>query len=271
MVSKLRYRFERARQPRYVIMPARFLRRFHLCSLDARRHVNRMCMAGNIPLVESGTAGYLGQVQPLLKVWIQIQSRVDRANPFPLDRTEPNALIASRNQLLRLSPYAPSDQRQLSQYTALFGQKAISCRKFHPLHHHLTISIPRGLSNWHEIGNFLEKMRTRLTNWMRLKIRAKMVSCPVPYLSSFGHSPRRSNITQHKKSRIYGRRHRHLSLSALVCAPQTPVLLLQKWSFRRCDSFTVHIGVFFPTVPSQGIPPRCPQPPLHGRYVAFPR
>jgi ubiquitin-like 1-activating enzyme E1 B len=38
------------------------------CPSDARRHVNKMCMAGNIPLVESGTAGYLGQVQPLLKV-----------------------------------------------------------------------------------------------------------------------------------------------------------------------------------------------------------
>lgn len=48
-----------------------------------------------------------------------------------LDRTEPNALIVSRNQLLRPFPYAPSDQRQLSQYTALFGQRAISCRKFH--------------------------------------------------------------------------------------------------------------------------------------------
>ncbi|PFH51632.1 hypothetical protein AMATHDRAFT_74813 [Amanita thiersii Skay4041] len=38
-----------------------------LDNLDARRHVNRMCMAAQIPLVESGTAGYLGQVQPLLK------------------------------------------------------------------------------------------------------------------------------------------------------------------------------------------------------------
>lgn len=36
--------------------------------IDARRHVNKMCMAGGIPSVESGTAGYLGQVQPLLKV-----------------------------------------------------------------------------------------------------------------------------------------------------------------------------------------------------------
>jgi hypothetical protein len=30
--------------------------------------VNKMCMAARVPLVESGTAGYLGQVQPLLKV-----------------------------------------------------------------------------------------------------------------------------------------------------------------------------------------------------------
>ncbi|KAJ7227112.1 hypothetical protein GGX14DRAFT_628220 [Mycena pura] len=38
-----------------------------LDNLDARRHVNKMCMAASIPLVESGTAGYLGQVQPILK------------------------------------------------------------------------------------------------------------------------------------------------------------------------------------------------------------
>ena len=36
--------------------------------LDARRHVNKMCIASGVPLVESGTAGYLGQVQPLVKV-----------------------------------------------------------------------------------------------------------------------------------------------------------------------------------------------------------
>jgi len=41
-----------------------------LDNLDARRHVNKMCMAANVPLVESGTAGYLGQVQPITKVCI---------------------------------------------------------------------------------------------------------------------------------------------------------------------------------------------------------
>lgn len=36
--------------------------------LDARRHVNKMCAAAGVPLIESGTAGYLGQVQPIIKV-----------------------------------------------------------------------------------------------------------------------------------------------------------------------------------------------------------
>ena len=33
--------------------------------VDARRHVNKMCLAANIPLIESGTSGYRGQVQPI--------------------------------------------------------------------------------------------------------------------------------------------------------------------------------------------------------------
>ncbi len=32
-----------------------------LDNLEARRHVNRLAMAAEVPLVESGTAGYLGQ------------------------------------------------------------------------------------------------------------------------------------------------------------------------------------------------------------------
>ncbi|KAL5521190.1 hypothetical protein ACEPAG_9113 [Sanghuangporus baumii] len=38
-----------------------------LDNLDARRHVNKLCLAAGVPLVESGTAGYFGQVQPILK------------------------------------------------------------------------------------------------------------------------------------------------------------------------------------------------------------
>lgn len=39
-----------------------------LDNLDARRHVNAMCLAANIPLVESGTQGYLGQAYVIQKV-----------------------------------------------------------------------------------------------------------------------------------------------------------------------------------------------------------
>jgi hypothetical protein len=85
-------------------------------------------MAGNIPLVESGTAGYLGQVQPLLKVCKEASnSDHDRHSevPLDLDRIVPNASIAFPNQHPRLFPCAPFDQRPLSPYIVSFGQKVI--------------------------------------------------------------------------------------------------------------------------------------------------
>lgn len=49
-----------------------FFKRFHvvLGALDnraARNHVNRMCLAADIPLIESGTSGYTGQVELIKK------------------------------------------------------------------------------------------------------------------------------------------------------------------------------------------------------------
>ncbi|KAG8527664.1 uncharacterized protein KY384_007817 [Bacidia gigantensis] len=38
-----------------------------LDNLDARRHVNQMCLAAQIPLIESGTTGFNGQVQVIVK------------------------------------------------------------------------------------------------------------------------------------------------------------------------------------------------------------
>ncbi|KAF8066301.1 SAE2 [Scenedesmus sp. PABB004] len=38
-----------------------------LDNMDARRHVNRLCVAAGVPLVESGTAGYVGQVSVHVK------------------------------------------------------------------------------------------------------------------------------------------------------------------------------------------------------------
>jgi ubiquitin-like 1-activating enzyme E1 B len=52
--------------------PLSFFRSFTLVfnaldNLDARRHVNRMCLAADVPLIESGTTGFNGQVQVIKK------------------------------------------------------------------------------------------------------------------------------------------------------------------------------------------------------------
>jgi ubiquitin-like 1-activating enzyme E1 B len=39
-----------------------------LDNLAARRHVNHMCLAAGVPLIESGTTGFNGQVQVIKKV-----------------------------------------------------------------------------------------------------------------------------------------------------------------------------------------------------------
>lgn len=38
-----------------------------LDNVDARQHVNKMCLAADIPLIESGTTGFNGQVQVIKK------------------------------------------------------------------------------------------------------------------------------------------------------------------------------------------------------------
>jgi molybdopterin/thiamine biosynthesis adenylyltransferase len=44
-----------------------------LDNLDARRHVNRLCLAAEVPLIESGTTGFLGQVRrPVLSCTLRI-------------------------------------------------------------------------------------------------------------------------------------------------------------------------------------------------------
>jgi ubiquitin-like 1-activating enzyme E1 B len=54
------------------LFPLRFFRNFDLIlnaldNLDARRYVNEMCLTAGVSLVESGTAGYLGQTSVILQ------------------------------------------------------------------------------------------------------------------------------------------------------------------------------------------------------------
>lgn len=47
-----------------------------LDNIAARRHVNRMCLAAGVPLIESGTTGFNGQVQVIEKVGLYHQSGI---------------------------------------------------------------------------------------------------------------------------------------------------------------------------------------------------
>lgn len=55
----------------------------------ARNHVNRMCLAANIPLIESGTAGYLGQVTLIKKG----DTECYECQPKPTQKTFPGCTI----------------------------------------------------------------------------------------------------------------------------------------------------------------------------------
>nr|XP_020460068.1 SUMO-activating enzyme subunit 2 [Monopterus albus] len=71
-----------------------FFRRFALVmnALDnraARNHVNRMCLAADIPLIESGTAGYLGQVTVIKKGVTECYE----CQPKPTQKTFPGCTI----------------------------------------------------------------------------------------------------------------------------------------------------------------------------------
>lgn len=71
-----------------------FFRKFVLVmnALDnaaARNHVNRMCLAGDIPLIESGTAGYLGQVSVIKKGLTECYE----CQPKPAQKTFPGCTI----------------------------------------------------------------------------------------------------------------------------------------------------------------------------------
>ncbi|XP_060932143.1 SUMO-activating enzyme subunit 2 [Limanda limanda] len=71
-----------------------FFRKFILVmnALDnraARNHVNRMCLAADIPLIESGTAGYLGQVTVIKKGMTECYE----CQPKPTQKTFPGCTI----------------------------------------------------------------------------------------------------------------------------------------------------------------------------------
>ncbi|XP_075520879.1 SUMO-activating enzyme subunit 2 isoform X4 [Primulina tabacum] len=62
-----------------------------LDNLDARRHVNRLCLAASVPLIESGTTGFLGQVT----VHVKGRTECYECQSKPAPKTYPVCTITS--------------------------------------------------------------------------------------------------------------------------------------------------------------------------------
>ena len=75
-----------------------------------------MCLAAAVPLVESGTAGYLGQVQPILKVssfsGVYLEYKLI---PRKLSRVAPNVSIACPKRCQRRSLFVRYEVLQVNQ------------------------------------------------------------------------------------------------------------------------------------------------------------
>ncbi|XP_072024807.1 SUMO-activating enzyme subunit 2-like [Amphiura filiformis] len=89
--AKIEARHDSVTNPEY---NREFFRQFNIVmnALDnraARNHVNRMCLAADVPLVESGTAGYLGQVTVIKKGLTECYE----CQPKPTQKTFPGCTI----------------------------------------------------------------------------------------------------------------------------------------------------------------------------------
>jgi ubiquitin-like 1-activating enzyme E1 B len=62
-----------------------------LDNVDARKHVNRLCLSTSVPLVDAGTTGYLGQVMPIYKG----QTACYECVPKPTQKVYPICTIRS--------------------------------------------------------------------------------------------------------------------------------------------------------------------------------
>ena len=107
-------------------------------------------MAAGIPLVESGTAGYLGQVQPLLKV----RPSPEAPNSAHLGtRIAPSVSTVYRSQPQSHFLFALSDRPLRNLFTVLSGPRVISFRE----------SMSRQTTHFTDlslVGNYSEKMKT---------------------------------------------------------------------------------------------------------------
>jgi len=103
-----------------------------LDNLDARRYVNRMCLAANVPLIESGTTGFNGQVQVIKKVSVmRCDARRGECAVWLIPyRAKLSATTAIPRKSRSRSLSVPSGVHLANRFTALSGLRAIFSRMY---------------------------------------------------------------------------------------------------------------------------------------------
>lgn len=117
-----------------------------LDNVDARRHVNRLCLASDTPLIESGTTGYIGQIMPIVKGQMECYECRPKCNLHHLCSGVVVVVVVVVTSLRVIAlpmcvcvagpvasqprqkyiPSAPSAQPQTSRCTALSGPRSSS-------------------------------------------------------------------------------------------------------------------------------------------------
>jgi len=140
-----------------------------LDNLDARRHVNKMCLAADVPLVESGTTGFNGQVQIIKKV-----SKNDRCGSMA-----ENVWCTGADGVLRLQYERGSKKLSCLHNT----EYAKSANPLHSLGKKLPIYVclsrlKQGLARLPSTVKYLVPARMMRQNWITQQTR-KMARSPV--------------------------------------------------------------------------------------------
>ncbi len=133
-----------------------------LDNLDARRHVNKMCLAADVPLVESGTTGFNGQVQIIKKV-----STNDRCGSMP-----ENLLCTGADGVLRLQ-YERSPKELSCLHDTEYAKSAYP---LHSLGKKLSIYVclsrmKQGLARLRSTGKYLVPARMMRQRWITQQTR----------------------------------------------------------------------------------------------------
>ncbi|CCW60204.1 unnamed protein product [Phytomonas sp. EM1] len=197
-----------------------------LDNVSARQHVNRMCMRANVPLIESGSMGYNGQVQVILKGCYECY------DCYPRPSGQPTFAVCTIHARPTTMVHCVHFAKEL--YETLFGENSF-LREVHPSSEKGEGTATRD-GEVEKTGN-LNYLREVLLAWWASERGEESISSDPP-LSSSSSSPtipfnteedgelRLRRLGEHLLRRIYHDQVEALRRLRTTAAPPPPLFLL---------------------------------------------